>query len=476
MISTSVLKRLLAVLACLLFALFSAWPALVVYTRVDGVLFPGSELSFRIPGNVGGVEIIPDDIVETLPGVEGQQFQFSDPANRINILVLGLDTRPEDATGESAQLTESKLTDTMFVVSVDPASKTSSIISFPRDLYVEIPFSETRILEDRINVAYECGVGPPSCREPYVDGGPGLAMATVEWNFDINIDHYVIIDWEGFKDLINTLGGVDIDVPEELGPPPAGNDVFDAFDDKIVPGGLQHMNGDQALGYSRYRNGPDGDFGRIRRQQQMMFAVLDKAVGLQILNPARLQDLWGQYRRTVITDIRDVQVPGLSLLAPDIGNDDIFTFAITQDDIRETLTRQGAEVLLPIHENVNLVIAEALADPQVRREGSRILVRNASGDPVLGARVYEYLVDQGVPIGQLFLEETAGVEVSASSTLTAIQQFRPAEYTLERLLNLLGLNETTVQQLAEAEAPRVEGGRAQLVIVVGEDFPIDAIQ
>ncbi|MEX2238412.1 MAG: LCP family protein [Dehalococcoidia bacterium] len=465
------LARVIASFGCMLFTLGSAWAALVVVTHVDGALLPGNELS--IPGSVAGVQVVPDDIVRSLPGVEGEQYEFSDPDDRINILVLGLDTRPEDATGESAGLTDSKLTDTLFVVSVDPASKTGSIISFPRDLYVEIPFSETRILEDRINVAYECGLGPPKCREPYSEGGPALAMATVEYNFDIRIDHYMIIDWEGFKEVINTVGGVTIDVPEEIGPPVAGdNDVLDAFEGRIVPRGRITMNGDQALGYSRYRDGPDGDFGRIERQQEMMFAVLGKAVSLDLIAPGRLQDLWGEFRRAVETDIRDVQIPGLSLLASKIGPDDITTFAIGQEDIRETTTRQGAAVLLPIHENVNLKISEALADPQIRGEGARILIENASGDPELADRLFAYLVDRGVPIGQIFIEESGDSPAQGlRAVTTAIREFGDYEYTLLRLLDLLDLGGEIVERL-DGQGPRTEGGRADIVIVLGDDFAL----
>lgn len=463
--------RLLATFGCLLFTLGSAWAALVVVTRVDGALFPGNELD--VPSSIAGVEVVPDRLVETLPGVEGEQFEFSDPEDRINILVLGLDTRPEDATGSAASLTDSKLTDTLFVVSVDPASKTASIISFPRDLYVEIPFSETRILEDRINAAYECGLGPPACREPYPEGGPALAMATVEYNFDIRVDHYMIVDWEGFKEVINTLGGVEIDVPEELGPPESGNDVFDAFEDRIVPEGRQTMNGDQALGYSRYRGGPDGDFGRIERQQQMMFAVMGKAVSLDLINPTRLQDLWREFRRAVETDVRDVEIPGLSLLASRIGPEDVTTWSIEQDDVRGTTTRQGASVLLPIHELVNLKISEALADPQVRSEGARILIQNVSGDDALGEELFAYLVDRGIPIGQIYLEdgERSVSADGAAPTATGVLEYGSFEYTVDRLLDLLGLGNDVVQSLTE-EGPATHDGPSDIVIVIGDGFSI----
>jgi polyisoprenyl-teichoic acid--peptidoglycan teichoic acid transferase len=456
--------KLLSTVACFGFLLGSAWAALAVYTRVDGALFPGNELEVSLPG---GVPVVPENIVQALPGVQEEQFQFSDPEDRINILVLGLDTRPEDATGASASLTDSKLTDTLFVVSIDPASKTASIVSFPRDLYVEIPFSETRILEDRINAVYECGLGPPTCREPYAEGGgPALAMRTIEYNFDIRIDHYMIIDWEGFTEVINTLGGVDIDVPEELGPPPRGNDVFDAFEDKIVLAGRQHMNGDQALGYSRFRGGPDGDFGRIERQQQMMFAVLDEAVSADLLNPAQLQNLWSQFRRTVETDIRDVQIPGLSLLASRIGPEDVTTYAVDQQDVRGTTTRQGASVLLPIHEKVNLVISEALADPQVRAERASILIQYAPADEELANELFAYLVEQGVPIGQVFLEES-----DSAPAITSITTFSENEYTIDRLLELLDLSSDRVAP-STAEPPDTDGGSADIAITIGDDFSL----
>ena len=89
----------------------------------------------------------------------------------------------------------------MMVVTIDPVSKTAGILGIPRDLYVEIPNEDGSYFQERINTALEYGVlynGP--------DGGPQLAEDTIERNFHIKIDHYVIIDFQGFEEVIDSLG------------------------------------------------------------------------------------------------------------------------------------------------------------------------------------------------------------------------------------------------------------------------------
>ena len=117
---------------------------------------------------------------------------------------MGLDRRPR----EGDILTR---TDTMMVVTIDPQTKTAGILGIPRDMYVEIPNEDGGYFEERINTALSTGE-----IYNYPGGGRQLAKDTIERNLGIKIDHYVIIDFQGFEEVIDSLGGIDVDVPEAL--------------------------------------------------------------------------------------------------------------------------------------------------------------------------------------------------------------------------------------------------------------------
>ena len=161
----------------------------------------------------------------------------------VSFVLLGSDTRgtPSDP-GRS---------DTLMVFRINPKKKTAYLISIPRDSRVEIPGYG----KQKINAAYELG-------------GPELVIKTVERLTGLEINHYVVVDFQGFKDIIDALGGIDINVKKKI------RDHFDGNYVSFNPG-MHHFNGQEALEYVRVRH-VDDDFGRMGRQQQFLRAVMDK--------------------------------------------------------------------------------------------------------------------------------------------------------------------------------------------------------
>jgi len=148
-------------------------------------------------------------------------------------------------------------TDSMILVTVNPKTKTVQKMSIPRDTYVDIP---GRMNKTKINGAYAYG-------------GLQLTVDTVEKFLNVPIDYYVTVDFNGFKNIVDAVGGIDVDVPfdfwEHTDAKPRGTVYFHK--------GMQHLNGTEALAYSRMRKrDPRGDFGREDRQQQVMVAILQK--------------------------------------------------------------------------------------------------------------------------------------------------------------------------------------------------------
>ncbi|MEX1159146.1 MAG: LCP family protein, partial [Thermomicrobiales bacterium] len=157
----------------------SAWLALIVVSRIDELFFPGQ-----------GITGLP-----SLPGVETSGAT----QGKINLLVMGLDRRPTEGAAPTR-------TDTIFIVTIDSETKTAGLLGIPRDSWVQIPFRDGEgFYESRINTVYATGE-----LQDYAGGGPGLVKQVIERNIGISIDHYIVIDFEGFVDIIEELDGIDI--------------------------------------------------------------------------------------------------------------------------------------------------------------------------------------------------------------------------------------------------------------------------
>ncbi|MEE3717469.1 LCP family protein [Tumidithrix elongata RA019] len=196
----------------------------------------------------------------------------------LQILVLGIDRvpgapldSPESFNGRS---------DTMLLIRFDPYDRSLTILSVPRDTQVPIP-----------------GAGRTKINAANVYGGAALAKSTVSETLnDVNIDHYVRIDTAGLVDLVDVLGGLEVNVPKRM----RYVDKTQKLDIDLYPG-VQVLNGKQAEGFVRFRHDEEGDIGRIKRQQ-----VLLKALKAKLSNPTlvlKLNDLVTVLRRHVDTDL-----------------------------------------------------------------------------------------------------------------------------------------------------------------------------
>jgi LCP family protein required for cell wall assembly len=179
-------------------------------------------------------------------------------ANAVNILLMGTDRRSDVATtGTDAKAPDwipgAQRSDTLMVLHIDGSRQVAAAVSIPRDSWVQIP-----------------GHGYGKINWAYSFGGPALTVATVEKLTGLRIDHLAVIDWEGFKELTDHVGGVDIDVPET---------VYDKANQVTWTAGRHHLDGEQALLYVRQRYGlPGGDFDRVKRQQAFLRAVLQASL------------------------------------------------------------------------------------------------------------------------------------------------------------------------------------------------------
>ncbi len=250
-----------------------------------------------------------------------------DGNERVTILIMGVDYR-DWLEGQGAPRS-----DTMMLVSLDPITKQASLLSIPRDLWVEIP----GFGYNRINTAYRFG---ESYKVP--GGGPALAMKTVEKWIGVPIGFYAVIDFHTFEKMIDEIGGIDVVVEERIKISP-----IDRHQRWLEPG-PQHLDGPDALAYARVRKNAGGDFGRADRQQQVVVAVLNRLVSLDML-PSLIQKaprLYQGLSEGVRTNLSLEQMVQLAWSAIRLESDDIHRGVIGPPKMVGFFTRpDGAQVL-----------------------------------------------------------------------------------------------------------------------------------
>ena len=187
--------------------------------------------------------------------------------DRLNVLLLGIDSRD----GEQAR------SDTMMVVSWNQKTNDVKIVSFMRDIYAQIP----EYKQYKLNTAYYLG-------------GAQLAKETISMMFDLPIHHYAVIDFQNFESLIDILApnGVEIDVEKDM------SELIDVSLKK----GVHKLNGKELLGYARFRQDAEGDFGRVRRQQQVIGALKDQMFSLSTVT--KLPKFVGALNSYIATDMQ----------------------------------------------------------------------------------------------------------------------------------------------------------------------------
>lgn len=265
---------------------------------------------------------------------------------RINILLLGVDQRPDERErGDPVR------SDTIIVVSIDPVEKTAAMLSVPRDMWVPIPVDTNRPIEAKITTAHFFGD-----YMKYPGGGAALAKKTVEYNLGVRINYYAKINFDGFRRVVDVLGGLDICVPSPLIDNEYPTDDY-GIKRVFIPAGMQHLDGETALEYARSRH-QDSDFGRSSRQRQVLMAMRDRALRLDLV--PRAPQLAAEFGNLIDTDIPLPDMIKLANLGRQIPTENIESRAIDANALQDFWTSDGQEALLPIRSEVKKIVAETL--------------------------------------------------------------------------------------------------------------------
>ncbi|MCB9437836.1 MAG: LCP family protein [Anaerolineales bacterium] len=290
-------------------------------------------------------------------GVEGEEVRGAldgnsmviepwDGNERFTVLLMGLDGRPGEANAQCR-------TDTMMVISIDPVHDRIGILSIPRDTYVEVPgYQGLR----RINEA--CPLG-----NLYLPGnGPKLAMQTVQYNFGIRINDYIMVNFDTFIKIVDRIGGVDVEVTRTIDDP-TYPDMYYGYDSFHIEAGLQHLDGITALKYARSRHGSD-DIDRGRRQQQIIFAVRDKVLSADMVDDLLAQSLpiWNDLDEGIDTGLSLEQLVRLALYAKDVPAENIKNAVVDWNYLRSYRTETGADVVVPERNNLIPLMLEVFGE------------------------------------------------------------------------------------------------------------------
>lgn len=371
--------------------------------------------------------------------------------DRITILLLGADLSAADGSSR---------TDTIMLVNIDPRTKSASILSIPRDVKVVIPGYGI----DKINAAFALGD-----YNNVQGGGAGLMIRTIEANFGIPIHAFVQIDFNGFVEMVDTVGGVYVDNPYPIHDAsyPAENFNYQRI---YFPAGWQHLDGEAALIYARTRH-QDGDTSRAARQQQVLLSMRDQHLNADLIT--QLPQLIVNFGDTVRTDIsitdamklaqlgleipreNITQVSASSALYDDIGDNGIYYMGvdwITMEGILRDFV--GYDVSAP---------GAAYMDPDY---GARILIINGTGNRGLAGRVGTVLeyngfwsvsVDTAEDVGNY--DQSSIIDVDGNLGTSAL---------VSELISV-GPDTITIGETAEQRA-RDEGYSGyDIVVVLGND-------
>ncbi|HEU0294724.1 MAG TPA: LCP family protein [Anaerolineales bacterium] len=373
-----------------------------------------------------------------IPEVE---YPTWDGGGRINILFVGL------RGGDPLEGDCPFCTDTLILLTVDPLTKTAGMLSIPRDMWVNIPgFGYSRI-----NTAWMLGRG-----SKLPGGGPALTMKTISHFIGVPVDYYVQVDFDTFIDVIDLLGGVDVYNDETLllDPMSHGKDFPKV---KLTCCGLRHLNGRVTLAYARCRHVEqgckDGDIGRARRQQKVIFAIREK-----VLNPenfptllAQAPQLYNTFSEGIHTNLTLDDAIKLAVLMRDIPGENIRNEVITNKMIifdNVVLGGQNASILRPIPDQIRILrdqiftasgplspLAQGYPTNLMQADHARIRILNGTTTPELDTRTGSYLNQLGMLVTEY--------GDSKASSRTTILLYSSKLYAFRYLLDTFGIKSST---------------------------------
>jgi polyisoprenyl-teichoic acid--peptidoglycan teichoic acid transferase len=380
---------------------------------------------------------------------------------RINILLLG-------AAGQHQP--GGNLTDTIMVMSIDTKNKKVAMLSLPRDLYVQIPDSQSYT---KINSLYPIGIKQ--------DAGVDLIKSAVSKITGINIDYYFAIDFDGFKKVIDDIGGVNViserDIYDARYPGP--NYSYETFS---LSKGFHKLDGATTLKYVRERhNDPEGDFGRAKRQQQVIQAVKNKLFSAAtFFNVVALNNILDTLGESIKTDIAFEDIDSFIKLSKEVDMQNITNVvadAWQKDSLLKvshvTLGNTMAFILVPRVGNYSEIqdLAKNIFDltelkkrqDAIAQEKASLAIINQSGDSQLAYKIQKLLEDKLSIDNVNIIQQKSGSSIAAQTTVSDTSNGTKL-FTLDELIKKIPAS------LSSQASTVADSSKYDIVLTLGSDI------
>jgi LCP family protein required for cell wall assembly len=360
--------------------------------------------------------------------------QPKSPVGRVTILLMGIDQRPDEAVAGG----DPGRTDSMVLVSIDYDAHTASMVSIPRDGFIVIP----RHGSERVNAAYTFG------EMDHRGSGPQLAKQTVAQLFGVPVDRYALVDIRAMEQVIDTLGGVWIDNPRRLVDTQYPTDDYRTITIDI-PAGRQLMDGVTAVEYARTRHA-DSDYGRQGRQQQVLLAIRDQALQLNVV--PQLPQLLPQLLNLVRTDMSVLEIAQVANFGRELNRDrDIIALA-PDPSLTPSYTGPGGASYINLTPNYRTAVKKLVEQPRIAAERAEIAVFNDGAPVGSGSRAADVLRGVGLLVST--------VDTGALVTASRIEAGTGARHTAALVVQALGL---------PADALVLSGDSSTVHVLLGPD-------
>jgi LCP family protein required for cell wall assembly len=425
---------------------------LVVAITLGGLVISQNYLKVHkaFQGTAGTAAALKEEVKPELLKGEGR--------GRVNILLMGRGGGNHDAPD---------LTDTLIVASVDPVNKTATLMSVPRDLWVNVPDAGVM----KLNAAFQSGqtrymnqLSPGTTDAKAIKAGFDSVDKTLDDVLGITIDYHVLIDFKAFQQAVDSLGGVDVNVPADLVDPTMAWE--NANNPVLAKAGPQNFDGHQALLYARSRE-TSSDFARSERQRALLLGIKAKTFSLGTLsNPAKISGLFSAFGDNVKTDLSLSNANRLYSILKDI-NDSKITSVSLADAANPYVTTgnvAGQSVVLPKaglfkYDDIRNFVRSQLRDPYIVKEKARVLVLNGTVREGLATAKADELRSYGYNV--VGTGNTPGNSWSHTTLIDLTHKYKYTKNYLEQRFN-----QKAASSLSD---PSIPTNGADFVIIVGSD-------
>lgn len=421
---------------------------------VGGVLFGKGYLKLQsiFKGGAQGAAALQNNVDPNKLRGEGD--------GRVNVLLLG--------RGGDSQASGPDLTDTIIIASIDPIQKKAALLSLPRDLYVKNT-SNYKLNAVFAEAKYAAQARKASTADAEKAGFNAIEKQIQDY-IGIPIHYHVMIDYAGFVQAINTVGGVDINVDQN-------GTVYERLWDDVsrknyvldVKVGQQHFDGQRALFYSRSRQtSPRGDFDRTERQRKVMLALKDKVLSTgTFANPIKLSGLIDAFGNHVQTNMSKEEVLRLYDIGKNINGTNLTSVGLADppNSYVTTANLNGSSIVRPVagltdYSEIQNYVRNALKDGYIANENASIAIYNGTTIAGLATKKATELKSYGYNVNTIADAPNKNYQKTVLVNLRGKQK----KYTLHYLEQRLGV--TAVDSLPDSSISNP--GNADFVIILGQ--------